>query len=146
MASIGLNELMALVKGAHTLKQRPNLNKLDLSGANLSLLNLFGADLVDANLSEADLSGTNLSFANCQGANLSEAILVRANLSGADLSDAYMGGADFFRADLIWTDLSGADLSDANLNQANLRAAKYNSKTLWPPDFDLDLAGAVRVD
>jgi hypothetical protein len=84
---------------------RANLSGVDLLGADLSGADLSGADLSRANLSGADLSGANLSGADLSGANLSGADLLRANLSGADLLRANLSGAD----------LSGADLSGADL-------------------------------
>jgi uncharacterized protein YjbI with pentapeptide repeats len=47
--------------------------------------------------------------------------LFKDKLVGADLSEA---------------DLCGTDLRGANLNGAILRAAKYDSYTVFPEDFD----------
>ena len=52
-----------------------NLSRLDLSGANLSKANLIGADLSDTVLNSADLSEAHLN-----GANLSDTVLNRADL------------------------------------------------------------------
>lgn len=65
----------------------------DLAGANLS-----GTDLSNINLSGADLSFTDFSDAN----------LSRANLSGADLSCANLDRADLNGVNLIGANLSGA--------------------------------------
>ena len=70
----------------------------DLSGANLSGVNLNDADLSDAGLSNADLSD--------------------AGLSNADLSAANLHGADLSGANLYFADLDDADLSKANLRGA----------------------------
>ena len=56
--------------------------------ADLSEVNLYGADLSGANLYGANLYKANLSRASLYGANLSRANLCRANLRGADLSEA----------------------------------------------------------
>ena len=66
----------------------------------------------------ADLSHVNLS-----GANLSGADLCRANLSNADLSYADLCNAHLSYANLSYADLSGANLSYANLSNANLSNA-----------------------
>ncbi|MEN6560151.1 MAG: pentapeptide repeat-containing protein [Acidobacteriota bacterium] len=111
----------------------------DLSGADLSEIDLAGANLARADLTAARLSGTNLS-----GANLSRARLFRADLSQADLSranlfktnlcQADLGGANLNRADLtsallIRANLSGASLLDACLNDANLgQASLFRSR------------------
>jgi len=99
------------------------LNDGTLRGANLYRANLSGATLIDA-----DLSGATLFDANLSGANLIGATLINAYLSDANLS-----GATLYRAVLI----------DAYLSDATLIDAKYNSKTVWPDDFDPSESGAV---
>jgi uncharacterized protein YjbI with pentapeptide repeats len=64
------------------------LNKVDLSGANLSHADLSNADLSGANLSHADLSYSNLIAVNLSGVNLSYTDLSNANLSHSHLSSA----------------------------------------------------------
>ena len=78
----------------------------DLSGADLSYINLTRADLSGANLSGADLCYTNLTRAD----------LTRADLSYANLSDADLSYANFSDANF-----SGVNPSDANLSYANLK-------------------------
>jgi len=70
--------------------QRANLSSANLSSANLSGANLSGADLYSANLSGADLTSANLSGANLTKADLSGANLTKANSSGAYLTRALM--------------------------------------------------------
>jgi uncharacterized protein YjbI with pentapeptide repeats len=108
-------------------KQYPNDKVIDLRAVNL----------VEVEIQRADLSGANLTVANLRGANLSKAILIRANLSGAnltyanligaDLSKAILSHADLHGAKLTDTDLSNTDLSQADLNDANLRGADLNN-------------------
>ena len=104
--------------------KRANLSGADLSWANLFGANLSGADLSWANLSGANLSGADLSWANLSGANLSWANLFGANLSGADLSGANLSWANLFGANL-----SGADLSEAK----NIDRAMWNIYTTFYP-------------
>ncbi|MCK7483565.1 MAG: pentapeptide repeat-containing protein [Candidatus Moduliflexus flocculans] len=91
---------------------------LDFAGADLSELNLAGA-----NLARADLSGARLAGANLSGANLSRAKLFRADLSQADLSRANLFKANLSQADLAGANFNGADLSGAFLIRANLSGA-----------------------
>ena len=58
------------------------------------VINLYGADLTEANLTEANLYEANLTRANLTEANLTEANLTEANLYGADLTEANLTGAD----------------------------------------------------
>lgn len=90
----------------------------DFSGADLSELNLAGA-----NLARADLTGSRLGGANLSGANLSRAKLFRADLSQADLSRANLFKANLSQADLAGANFNGADLSGAFLIRANLSGA-----------------------
>jgi uncharacterized protein YjbI with pentapeptide repeats len=97
----------------------------DLSGADLSKVNLNESYLINANLSKADLNGANLSGASLlrvvlHGANLNKANLYKAALSGADLSKANLCGADLVAASLIEANLAGALLLGANLRRASL--------------------------
>ncbi len=109
--------------------------QLDVSGQNLSGINLMNCDLRGANLSQAnvhgaDLRGTYLCWADLRGANLCEADLREADLSGANLDRAILYGAILGRADLrgvSWetTDVRGADLSWACLGEANAYELKH---------------------
>ena len=100
-----------------------NVSDVDLSGANLSCAGLRRANLSDANLIGANLSGTIFALANLSGADLSGADLSGANLIGANLSDANLSRADLSGAGLRLANLSDADLSGANLSRANLNEA-----------------------
>ena len=101
------------------------LSRIDLHGANLTRVNLRKINLYETNLSEANLNFANLSEANLNFANLSEANLFAANLSGADLR----------RADLRRADLSGADLSGAHLFRSNLSGASLLNANLSRADL-----------
>jgi uncharacterized protein YjbI with pentapeptide repeats len=93
--------------------------KCDLSGANLTDLNLDEADLT-----EAHLNGATLSLANLKGANLTKANLEKAELWGAGLTKANLKEANLKFAILVRADLTGANLTKANLTEANLKDAK----------------------
>ena len=42
-------------------------------------------------------------------------------------------------------DLTRADLDGANLSEANLRRAVADGRTVWPDDFDPDVAGVYEI-
>src|SRR5229473_763238 len=69
------------------------------------------ADLTGAELSRMDLSGTNLSGAILRNANLEGTDLRRAKLPGADLSAANLRKADLRNTDMTQAILPGVDLS-----------------------------------
>ena len=85
---------------------------------------LQSVDLCDANLSHVELRGANLREANLRDANLSHAGLGGANLRGSDLTDAKLTHVDLICADLNSANLSRAGLIDADLREANLSHAK----------------------
>jgi len=91
-----------------------NLSEIDLSGANLML-----AILVDANLFEANLSGAKFKLANLSRANLSE-----ANLSKADLSWTTLAFVKLLETNLSNTDLQVTTLAHVDASKVNITGAK----------------------
>ena len=87
-----------------------NLNGINLSNSNLEWAKLYDVDLCNANLHNA-----NLQYASLRGANLSN-----ANLSGANLQSIYLDE----KTNFYNTDLSGADFTDAYLDKVNFKDAK----------------------
>jgi len=105
-----------------------NLSEAILIGAILTRAKLSWANLTKANLSEAILTGTKLFKANLSGtiltkANLSEGGLCSVNLSEADLTGTNLSEGDLRESGLFKTDLSEANLTKANLTGANLTRA-----------------------
>jgi hypothetical protein len=112
-----------------------NLRKADLSEASLAEADLDGIDLLDADLDEADLRGASLIRANLQEAGLGGADLTAADLSGANLATAYAGfvdlkGAKLRHANLQGTNLQESDLEGADLSFADLRGALLSGTNL----------------
>ncbi len=89
----------------------PDLEKADLSGANLGPAHLVGADLSGANLAGANLGGANLLVADLSVADLDGANLRVADLGGANLSGASFNDSDFTHAGADWTVFGNNDLS-----------------------------------
>ncbi|MEG4403932.1 pentapeptide repeat-containing protein [Microcoleus vaginatus GB2-A3] len=117
-----------------------NLSRIDLSGANfseaiLSLTNMSGTNLSNANMRKAKLNVARLSGANLYKANLSGAILNVANLIRADLREAQLVEATMIRSELIRADLSSANLTGANLSEADLREATLREANLEQADL-----------
>jgi uncharacterized protein YjbI with pentapeptide repeats len=84
-----------------------------------------------------------LTLANLAGADLREADLVLANLRGADLRHADLSGANLVGARLMGVDLAhanirGADLSTAeDLTEEQLRETKGDTLTKLPDEMPL---------
>lgn len=125
---------------------------MELSGANLSNLDLGCEDralsistcasLNDANLDNAllvstALSGAIMSDANLVGADLTEAVVIDAYLDGADAS-----GATFFNAFLTGTSFYYTNLRGANLTYATADGALFVGADM----VGANLAGAILTD
>ena len=101
----------------------PDLSGEDLSNMNLSFINLSNADLRytnlsntnlhHANLQKADLRGSNLQNTDLSNANLNSACLTRTDLRVAKLRNAILRKAKLQGANLDQTDLKNADLTNA---------------------------------
>jgi uncharacterized protein YjbI with pentapeptide repeats len=107
---------------------RLDLSGFDLSGSNLENASLRRTKLMGSNLSKANLRGAWLHSAQLQGAILKEVHLEGAQLAstqmqGANLSGAYLQGAQLYRAHLQAALLLGAHMQGATLDQVDLRGA-----------------------
>jgi uncharacterized protein YjbI with pentapeptide repeats len=122
---------------------KPQLNRVDLTGAELEGANLeradlsgtilVGANLNSANLEQADLSGAILAGANLKFAKLERAMLIKVDLTGAELEGANLASAD----------LSGAILVGANLNYAELSANLCDAMLCWSDLQDANAMSAL---
>ena len=91
-----------------------------LDGAIFKGANLTGVDLSKIDLSGKDLTGTILTGADLSGKDLTGTILVYADLTdviltGANLSNAMLNGHDLSGKDLTGTILTGADLTNTTM-------------------------------
>lgn len=116
----------------------PEVAVKDLSGGDLSDINLQGAYLYRVNLSGARLFRAKLQAAILVEVDLSGATLQRADLREARAIGVKLAGANLYLARLQRANLRGADLSHANLNRARLRRANL-ALTTWQ-GANLDLA------
>jgi uncharacterized protein YjbI with pentapeptide repeats len=130
------------------IKNKIDLSRINLSGANLHKINfsntkLHKANLSGAKLTEADLRRADLNEANLRRANLSEIKLQKAVLPRAVLLMANLYKADLSGAKLVRATLSGAILNNANLTGANLSGATLNGADLTHANLlEANLSGA----
>lgn len=102
----------------------------DLSGLDLSGINLAGAYLYPVNLSGTNLRGADLREAKLFEADLSGAVLRHADLRRANLDRAILRGSDLYMAKLQRAALTSTDLAGANLKRSKLRKAFVTSSDL----------------
>ena len=124
-----------------------NLSNMDLRCRNLHLAKLQGADLsssnsqyeylADTDLSNAKLVGTDLSEANLDGANLSHADLSSARLQWSNLKNCNMTHATLVKANLHMAEIDGADFSNADMTGVDM----HN-----PKSYDLDSGKRVILE
>lgn len=123
-----------------------NFIRADLNGANLSKCQLNQANLINASLSGVNFSGATLTDANLQNADLTGANFNRVNLSGVNFTGATLVGALLNRVVLTRATLSHADLSNANLLHAVLDQAQMEGAKLVNANCThADLSGAKAV-
>lgn len=115
-------------------KKNPKV-RLDLSGANLSHIELSRADLSDADLSGVDLSEALMAWAILNSANLSGASLSKTNLGFCCLVAANLSKADFSEAKLFEANLTAANLTQASFRNSNLNYALLKFPTLSETDL-----------
>lgn len=84
--------------------------------------------------SAQNISITNINFHNADllGSNFTGSRFLNVNLQNANLKFSDLGFVQF-----INTNLQGVNLSDCNLIGTQFINVKINSKTLFPPNFDL---------
>jgi uncharacterized protein YjbI with pentapeptide repeats len=128
--AFALNQLDLDQLKATTTCPRCNLSGADLTKLNLSGANLRGADLSGATLSQANLTNADLTGANLEGALLNSANLGGASLTGANLKSASLENADLSYAGFISANLEAANLKDAKLQFTNFRGANFRLTTL----------------
>lgn len=120
----------------------PNI-KIDLTGSDLSKLNLVNANLLGANLTSVNLEGSNLTTARLEKAKIISSNLKDVILPGAFLVDANLTDTHMEKANLSATFLTRAYLKKVNLTQANLRGANLIGTNLTRANLTgADLAGA----
>ena len=129
-----LTELLANRKSNYVINlSGVNLSDMDLSAlfngeTNLSLANLSGANLAKAtlqkvNLKDAKLLQTNLIGAKMNGSNLANAKLKGVKMQEADLTEVILTSAKMMEADLTKAILTGAKMTGADLTKAKLMNA-----------------------
>lgn len=94
--------------------------KVSLAYADLKCFNLGFSYLRDIDLSNADLTCTNFYGADMPFAKLNHAILTNAILANTILRGSVLHGANLCNADLSGTDLSNSNLNEVNLINATL--------------------------
>ena len=123
-----------------------DLDEADLSGTNLRRTQLSNASLVNAAIMDADLSGATLMGADLHQAALTRSTLIAANLSAAtlrsaELDDANLRGANLSRANLQGASLRNTILVDADLRGADLTGCAIYGVSAWNTRLD----GAIQA-
>ncbi|HGJ5864136.1 MAG TPA: pentapeptide repeat-containing protein [Arsenophonus nasoniae] len=121
-----------------------NLAQANLQGTNLSNANLTDIIMVEANLAKAIMNQTQLFNANLLMANLNEALLIGANLAKANLCDTNLVDSAMNNARLEGAYLNNSNLTNSNLTCANLTQASISGANLTNANLSMvDLSDAT---
>ena len=130
------------MKVVELLNGAKNLSGADLTGLDLSCLDFTGASLKHANMTDttlthailtnvdaegADFSGVDLSCLDFGCATLTGAKLVGATLTNANLSNVVANRADFSGANVAGATLTGMRLQDARFGVCGLASATFDN-------------------
>lgn len=122
-----------------------DLTEVDLSHANLCGVRLTGATLRSANLSFAYLLNADLSSAKLEHANFANAILREVKFTNAVLRGADLRGTNLYKANLTNANMQGAELQLAALVRANLQYADLSNCTVYGISaWQVELQGATQ--
>ncbi|XP_044271849.1 BTB/POZ domain-containing protein KCTD9 [Tribolium madens] len=151
----------ALIRSAYTTELRfqgvnlsgADLSKLDLRYINFKYANLQGCKLTGSNLSYCCLERADLSYANLDGAQLLGVKCLCANLEGVSMKNsnfkdpaggrANMEGVNLKGANLEGSDMGGVNLRVATLKNANLQNCDLRAAVLAGADLEFcDLSGS----
>ncbi|XP_049880755.1 BTB/POZ domain-containing protein KCTD9 [Pectinophora gossypiella] len=130
-----------------------DLSRLDLRNINFKYACLSNCNLTGANLSHCCLERADLSHANLEGAQLLGVKALCANMEGANLkgsnmedplgSRAVMEGVNLKGANLEGSNMAGVNLRVATLKNANLRNCDLRTAVLAGADLEYcDLSGS----
>lgn len=132
------NDVKSAVEAIDSCRSRSSgsLDEVDLRGANLLQIELYGISLRDADLTGAVLRGAKLEDVNLNDAVLTDADLSEAQFSGPEpFLPCFMLGTNLRGANLICADLAGIDLSGSDLSGAALRGSILAGTDLRDTDF-----------
>ncbi|WP_428653441.1 pentapeptide repeat-containing protein [Runella sp.] len=85
-------------------------------------------DLESADLSGLDLSGADFRFSDLSGVNFSNAVLKKTNLSFSNLDDTNFENADLTDANLSFSSMVGANLTNAKIVGASFNFSGINKR------------------
>ena len=114
-----------------------NLTNADLRSAHFIFTDLTASNLMNANLANAHFGSTNLANANLTNANL-----INADLTNVNLTNTYLSGAIFINANLMKINLTNADLMNANFTCAYLNGTIFTGANL----MNADLNGTIFIN
>jgi uncharacterized protein YjbI with pentapeptide repeats len=120
----------------YRLRDRIDLQGIDLSGADLTKLSLWGrsvkgASFAGSNLKSAELWNAELQNVVFTGANLENCSFQNSKLNSTTFRDANLSNANLVNTKLLGVDFTGATLKDASFDKA-----QFDHTTIFPADFN----------
>lgn len=114
-----------------------DLSNLDLSNRNLSFIDFSNSNLSYANMTGSRLSGADLSNANLQSVNLQNSISDFAIFQYTNMDDVNLENSNFEGANLNKANISNANLQKSVFANAHFTGANMENSNLSESDFSL---------
>ena len=108
-----------------------NFSNTNLQNANLQGTIFYSTDLTETNLSDADLSNAKMRYAKFLGTNLENAKLFKVDLRNSHLQDVNLAKANLTKASFFRAKLTNVNLEEANLRGADLTQADFSNANLF---------------
>jgi uncharacterized protein YjbI with pentapeptide repeats len=113
-----------------------DLSGMDLTGANLSYANMTGVSLKGANLKFVNLTGALLNNANLSMIRADRAVIACAELERANLCGAWIRGADMRNSFLTFAEATNATFRNCNMEQCDFTGANFTGSSFWDANFN----------
>lgn len=123
--------------------QKADFKNMDFQGTDFSRADLRQANFGAADVKQAQFNGVKAEKVVLRGVKAADASFKDADLRQANLEYASLLRADFTEANLTgagfnFSDVKGATFANANLQGTMFRGTKFDEKTVFPDDFELE--------
>ena len=124
--------------------QLAQLNNAAMYNSSFTDVNGQGAELERISISNSTFERCDFTNADFQRAIVGDTTFTDCSFNNGSLQELVISRSHFIRCDFTNCDLRFVGLDDCTLKDCIFTGAKYNSRTYWPDDFDIETQGAIR--